>query len=150
MTVKVDYAGIGQKIFELRTSKKPKKVSREKLAEAVGVSGTSVYRWENGIDRPELEHLAKVAEFFEVPLSDLIDTPTVPNELIVKSASAAYEARQMEGIKKLIEPLNLTKKESDLLSAFRLLTDEGQNIVLSHVDTFLDKHRRPLLSNRAK
>lgn len=69
--MEIDYLAIGQRIEDLRRAKKPK-VTREHLAEEVGVTGTTIYRWERAEIKPELVHLAKVADFFKIKLSTLL------------------------------------------------------------------------------
>ncbi len=82
MFMEIDYPELGKKIRALREAQRPK-VSREGLAEHVDVSSTSVYRWENGLDKPGLEHLLKVAAFFKVDLEYLINVPGAGTKLNV-------------------------------------------------------------------
>lgn len=48
------------------------KISQRELASKLGVSNTSVSRYENGTKEPSLEILKKYADFFDVPYNELI------------------------------------------------------------------------------
>jgi phage repressor protein C with HTH and peptisase S24 domain len=66
------------KITALR---KAKKMSQAALAVAMRVSAPTISRWETGEDHPSGEHLRRLAEIFEVPLSALIDDALSVNEM---------------------------------------------------------------------
>lgn len=65
---------IGNKLKEARLTLKPK-LTREKMAEKIGVSSTTIYRWENGVDFPSHENLSKVSRLLNVDLNELIKQP---------------------------------------------------------------------------
>lgn len=168
--MEIDYAEIGEKIFNLRTSKKPK-VSREKLAEAVGVTSTSVYRWEKGIDRPELKNITAVAKFFGVPLSflikeDPVHSPTQappqpqesPKDYVTKGDLEELQnslIKKLMEVKKLMEgqkvtelhphygSIELSKDELRLVRGFRGLSDKGQKLLLKQLDIIFRNHPKP-------
>lgn len=60
---------LGNHIKELR---KQKGLRQEQLAEAMGVSTTSVSKWETNQSFPELTLLAELADFFEVSIDTLV------------------------------------------------------------------------------
>jgi transcriptional regulator with XRE-family HTH domain len=80
ITMEIDYNQIGQRMKQIRTA--PPKVSRAAVAEYVGVTDTAIYKWENGIDKPGLPYIAKVAEFFKVKVSTLLGE--VPDKMIIE------------------------------------------------------------------
>ena len=51
------------------TARKDAKVSREKLAENIGVATTTVLRWEKGQMAPSFDAVQKIADFLNLPLS---------------------------------------------------------------------------------
>jgi transcriptional regulator with XRE-family HTH domain len=53
----------------LKLERKKKLLTREALAEKVGVSATTIQRWETGDRGPSFEDMAKVSSALSVPLS---------------------------------------------------------------------------------
>lgn len=54
--------------------RKSNKVTQEQLAQYVGVKRTNISNWEKKVSRPSLEHLHKIAKFFDIQIDDLIGT----------------------------------------------------------------------------
>ncbi len=59
----------GNLIFELR---KKKKITQSQLGELLGVSNKTVSKWENGISKPNINTLYKLAEYFDISVDDLV------------------------------------------------------------------------------
>lgn len=66
----MDQQKIGSFLKELR---KEKHVTQEQLAEALGVSGRTVSRWETGRSLPDLDLLMLLADYYGVELRELLD-----------------------------------------------------------------------------
>lgn len=62
--------GIGNNILKLR---RKKGVTQEVLAEFIGVTKTSVSKWETGTTMPDIQMLPLLASYFEVSVDELID-----------------------------------------------------------------------------
>lgn len=62
--------GIGNNILKLR---RKKGVTQEVLAEFIGVTKTSVCKWETGATMPDIQMLPLLASYFEVSVDELID-----------------------------------------------------------------------------
>ena len=56
--------------MELR---KLKGVSQEELADDLGVSQSTISNYERGVNAPDLSTLEKCAQYFNIPIADLID-----------------------------------------------------------------------------
>ena len=89
----LDYKKIGNKIKHLRTSKKPK-VSREKFAELIGVSSTTVYRWETANDKPTLDNLEKMADYFSISFDEILCREKTKSEVITELSSVISEQKE--------------------------------------------------------
>ncbi len=48
-------------------------LSRQALADRMGVSATAVYKWENGQSQPDIPMLQRLADLFDVSLDELCD-----------------------------------------------------------------------------
>lgn len=59
---------IGDKI---RTLRKNKGLTQEKLAEALSVTAQSISKWENGLSAPDIALLPVIARFFSISIDDL-------------------------------------------------------------------------------
>jgi transcriptional regulator with XRE-family HTH domain len=60
---------IHARIAKLREQRE---LTQGQLAEAVGVDKTAVSHWENGVSRPDITRLAKLASVLDVSVDDLI------------------------------------------------------------------------------
>ena len=61
---------IGSFIRELR---KEQGLTREQLAEELGVSNRSISRWENGVNMPDFDLVIALANFFGITVGELLD-----------------------------------------------------------------------------
>ncbi len=65
----IDMKLVGNKIAELRKSKQ---LTKQELAEKIGVSHQAVSKWENAIALPDIELLTKLSELFDITVDSLI------------------------------------------------------------------------------
>ena len=65
----------------IRSFRKQKKMTQEKLAEALGVTVGAVYKWESGLSQPELGMLVELADFFDVSVDVLLGYKMKDNRL---------------------------------------------------------------------
>ena len=65
----------------IRMFRKQKKMTQEKLAEALGVTVGAVYKWESGLSQPELGMLVELADFFDISVDVLIGYRTKDNRM---------------------------------------------------------------------
>lgn len=65
----------------IRIFRKQKKMTQEKLAEALGVTVGAVYKWEAGLSQPELGMLVELADFFDVSVDVLLGYKMKDNRL---------------------------------------------------------------------
>ena len=70
---------IGEKIYNLRTKAG---ISQEALGDELGVTRQAVSNWEVGKSTPDVNNIKMIANYFNVPLSDLIDENI--DEVIIK------------------------------------------------------------------
>ena len=70
---------IGEKIYNLRTKAG---ISQETMGLDLGVSRQAVSKWETNQSTPDIENIKMIANYFNVPLTDLIDEKV--DKLIIK------------------------------------------------------------------
>lgn len=70
---------IGPRLRALRQSQQR---TLEQVADATGISTSTLSRIESGRRRPSLEHLLPLARIYDAPLDDLVDTPAAPDPRI--------------------------------------------------------------------
>jgi len=68
-------------------------VSQEELAEATGVSVTTLSRWERGVNAPKAYQLAKIWRKLEPPASWFFDPPDALSDLDRRLADAVERGR---------------------------------------------------------
>ena len=57
----------------LKSLRKEKGITQEKLAEEIGVSGRTVSRWETGNNMPDISVLIEISEFYDVSIPEIVD-----------------------------------------------------------------------------
>ena len=65
----------------IRLFRKQRKLTQEKLAEALGVTVGAVYKWESGQSQPELSLLVEIADFFDTSVDVLLGYRIKDNRL---------------------------------------------------------------------
>ncbi len=65
----------------IRSLRKQRKMTQEKLAEALGVTVGAVYKWESGQSQPELNLLVEIADFFDTSVDVLLGYRIKDNRL---------------------------------------------------------------------
>ena len=65
----------------IRSFRKQRKMTQEKLAEALGVTVGAVYKWESGQSQPELSMLVEMADFFDTSVDVLLGYRIKDNRL---------------------------------------------------------------------
>ena len=66
----MDQTKVGGFLKELR---KEKGITQEQFAEALGVSGRTVSRWETGNNMPDISVLVDIADFYDVSIPEIIN-----------------------------------------------------------------------------
>ncbi len=64
-----------------------KRINKSELAEALGVSSSSVTAWVQGKNFPGIPLLGKLSSFLEIPLRDFIEGSYEPNSVSVESSN---------------------------------------------------------------
>lgn len=65
----------------IRSFRRQRKITQEKLAEALGVTVGAVYKWESGLSQPELSMLVELADFFDTSIDVLLGYQIKDNRL---------------------------------------------------------------------
>jgi len=79
-----------ERIRELR---KAKNITQGALANIIGVSETTVSKWENGVAVPDIEMLCILSDYFEVSLDELLDRKTELNRKVSEWRKENFEKR---------------------------------------------------------
>ena len=105
----------------LKLLRKKKGVSRQKLAEALGLSQQSINHYENHKIEPDIATLIKIADYFETSVDYVIGHTEILRPIEPTSAH------------------HLNQDEADVITKYRALTP-GQRACVGHViDTLLEK-----------
>ena len=81
---------IGEQLVKLR---KENNMSQEKLAELLGVSRQTIYKWENNKVYPDMINLVAISEIFDVSIDELIKGEQRSNQTVnqVANKKTSYE-----------------------------------------------------------
>lgn len=98
-------------IYELRTTYAPK-MTRQRLADLLGVSSTTIYRWEKLGVEPERKNIEQLAEIFNVAVHSFYGSkqPETPSTFAITELSRVI-AEQQEQIHLLEEALNKARAQ---------------------------------------
>jgi len=64
----------------IKAARKAKGLSQEEVAARLGVVRQTVSKWEKGLSVPDADLLVQMARLLEVPVDDLLDVETLPQE----------------------------------------------------------------------
>lgn len=117
---------IGERIKAVREQKG---FSQIQLATLLGISNSRMSNWELGVNRPDVDSLAKICSVLEVSADLLLDI-NVTNQI------------------------HLNHDELDTIQKYRCLNDEGQEKVKAYVDDLVNtgqykKHGEPEMAHHA-
>lgn len=116
---------IGNRLKEMRAERGE---TQKKVAAALGVSVTCYAGYEQGYRLPDLDILAKMADFFDV--------------------STDYLLGREDDLEQVAE-LSLSEMERDLLSKFKKLPEIRQQTVIDSISDMLDSEKFRNLKNKS-
>ena len=75
------------------TLRKENNMSQEKLAELLGVSRQTIYKWENNKAYPDMINLVTISEIFDISMDELIKGDKKNNQIVnqIQSRKNSYE-----------------------------------------------------------
>ena len=127
---------IGENIRSLR---KEKGITQEKLAELLGVTSQSVSRWESGAGYPDMDQLPGLASLFEVSMDTLLGydgTVEKQNRLVLELSAMISRGEREEGIRRARETLGIYPANTALammLATFLFSSTEASTEELEEV-----------------
>ncbi len=69
---------IGENIRQLR---KRYNISQNELGEIAGVTGKAVSTWENDVKMPRMKAIQRIADYFEIDISDILSGERLPEDI---------------------------------------------------------------------
>ena len=116
---------------KLKDLRKRKNLSQEGLANLLGVSKQSVYKWERGVNKPDTENLKKMASLFDMKVDDLFNDE--PLSEIEKGGVKVLTHKEKKNLKNYLRYMPLFGLITSLLLAVLFLTvlDFDLNIPLT-------------------
>ena len=105
----------------IRTFRKQRKMTQEKLAEVLGVTVGAVYKWEAGLSLPELNLIVEMADFFDTSVDVLLGYQMKDNRMKASLDRIAQYCQTMD-------PAALTEAEKALAKyphSFKVVYDCG-------------------------
>lgn len=104
----------------LKNMRLEKGLSQQKLADYIGISQQSVYKYENDISEPDITTLKKLADFFETSIDFLTDNTNI---------SKKYDNYVEE---------SLNDEELDVVRLYRKLSAARRGIIRQIMTEFLN------------
>ena len=96
----------------LKSLRKERGLTQQKLANLLHVSQNAVYNWENGIREPNIDTIQQIAKFLECDISELFEPIASKTDIIDRmvfegGSDIVDEARFISKFKKFCELLSL-------------------------------------------
>lgn len=108
---------LGEKIALLRSQKK---LTQERLAQALGISRASLAKYETNKNEPDLDTIRKIANFFDVSIDYLLDNTTSKKQSVdIKEALEDKNKKATWGGKELTD-----EQREKLKRIFAVIRDE--------------------------
>ena len=104
----------------LKNMRLEKGLSQQKLADYIGISQQSVYKYENDISEPDITTLKKLADFFETSVDFLTDNTNI---------SKKYDNYVVE---------SLNNEELNVVRLYRKLPAARREIIRQIITEFLN------------
>lgn len=104
----------------LKTLRKAKNLSQQKLADILHVSQQSIYKYENGITSPDIETLTNMSIFFDTSIDYLVGNSNIKRKI------------------EEIFPNDLNLDESKLIENYRQLPASYKKLIQSLIDEYLE------------
>lgn len=99
----------GDKLRELR---KEKKVSQEEIGKLCGVAKNTVSNWENNINKPDIDLVLKLAQYFNVTTDYLLGF-TQDDLDKIKQLEIALKNAGVDNIEQAMQIIDILKNEKD-------------------------------------
>lgn len=112
----------------LKLARKESGLSREKVAELIGVSTTTVMRWEKGVSKPFLEEVSKLAQVYNRPIGYFVgEEQSEPQKVVeIKEVKASHVIAKLSHI------------PPDILDKLLLVSDIENKVAWEHVEGAID------------
>ena len=89
----------------LRKIREERGLSQRQLAEALGVSGSRVSNWEQGLNRPDADMLADLCRALKVSPSELLGVRLAEDDFTEREKKLIYTYRQKPELQRAVDIL---------------------------------------------
>ena len=137
MQNEVIYMTVGERI---KSRRKQLGVSADVLADHIGVSRATIFRYENGsIEKLPMTCLEPIAKALYTSVEYLMGWTDDPNPTLTTGKST-------------IKRMRITTEEDELLSLFRRVTEQGQAVILGNARMIasMDEYQKPFVIEKPK
>lgn len=112
-------------------------LSQQKLAEMLGVSQQSIYKYENDLAQPDFKILTDMADLFHTTLDYLVGyRPDIEENAEIREETARYASGHMNDYEPVVQPV-CSPMEAHYLSLYRRAPKDVRqaiNVILEEVD----------------
>lgn len=110
-------------------------ISGAELERSIGLSNSVYSQWNTGATKPSKKSLKKIADYFGIDVTELLDNPNADEDRQMLSAEIAI--RTMLQDKKinpnLLTEIGFDKKSSLVLELFNVLAEHDQDEILAQL-----------------
>lgn len=108
-------------MYNLKALREEKRLSQQKLADQMSTTQQSIYRYENGLNEPDIRMLKQLADFFETSIDYLVGNTNIRHKI------------------EPVQPFDLNAEEMILIEKYRQLRNNARVSVINMIDALLEQ-----------
>lgn len=108
-------------MYNLKVLREEKRLSQQKLADQMSTTQQSIYRYENGLNEPDIRMLKQLADFFETSIDYLVGNTNIRHKI------------------EPVQPFDLNAEEMILIEKYRQLRNNARVSVINMIDALLEQ-----------
>lgn len=108
-------------MYNLKALREEKRLSQQKLADQMSTTQQSIYRYESGLNEPDIRMLKQLADFFETSIDYLVGNTNIRHKI------------------EPVQPFDLNAEEMILIEKYRQLRNNARVSVINMIDALLEQ-----------
>ncbi len=104
----------------LKALRAEKGISQQKLADIIQTTQQNIYRYENGLNEPDITTLKRFADCFETSVDYLVGNTEIRHRI------------------EAVQPFDLNEDEASLMKKYRQLRGSARSSIMNMIDTLLE------------
>lgn len=127
---------------KLRALRKNRNLTQSDVGAYLNMTRQGYAHYEKGHRTPDYQTLIKLASLYQLDINELINTDTIPMELISLHDGENYNINKTNKNDEIHISIRLNDDERKLISIFRMLTDSEKKALLLSLNNKIQKKKK--------